>query len=314
MRFIPESTSAKLASHELAYAAISKALVAACESSTATFPVVAAHGSDPRNTYAIKSSATAVLAGLKLGSYWPDNDTRGLPRHNSVILMLDQNSGRIEAVIEAGLLNAFRTSAANAVATDVLSRPESSILAVFGTGHQAGYEIRALSRVREFSQVLVVGRNAARCVQFLEQLKDCGIRAQATSPEDACRAADVIVTATTSTSPLFDASWVQPGTHVSSMGSDAKGKQELPPELFDRALLFCDLPSQSREIGEFQHASSQARLNAIGDVLAARCSGRNKGDDITVFDSSGLSVQDLYIGKAILDLDRSNVSGDEGAD
>lgn len=301
MKYISEDISAQLASHQMAYDAVKAALIAASESAT-VFPVVQGHGSDPSNTYSIKSSAVADLAGLKVGSFWPGNDAQNLPRHNSIILLFDQSCGRIHAAVEAGKLNAYRTAAANAVAVDVLARPDATTLAVFGAGHQAGYEVRALARIRKLSRVLVVTRNAAKGAAFVAALQKDGIPAEVAEAETACRAADIIVTATPATTPMFDAEWVTAGTHVVSMGSDAKGKQELPPKLFQKAKLFCDLPSQSRTIGEFQHAPADAYLTAVGDVLTRKAPGREASDEITVFDSSGLSVQDLFVAQTILQL------------
>lgn len=131
--------------------------------------------------------------------------------------------------------------------------------------------------------------------------------AEAAAAEAAVRAADIIVTATTATAPLFEAAWVQPGTHVSSMGSDAKGKQELPSDLFPHARLFCDLPDQSVRIGEFQHANPEATPIAIGALLSGDAPGRQDETEITIFDSSGISLQDLHMAKAILD--RHTASG-----
>ncbi|EFO33811.1 ornithine cyclodeaminase [Roseibium sp. TrichSKD4] len=301
MRYIPEEVSAKLTSHEIAYKAVKSALIAASESAT-IFPVVLAHGSEPTNSYAIKSSAVAELAGLKVGSYWPGNDALGVPRHNSIILLFDQSCGRIGAAVEAGKLNAYRTAAANAVAADVLARAGAQTLAVFGAGHQAEYEVRALARIRDLKRVLVVTRNPDKGAQFVSALNEEGILAELMEAEEACHAADMIVTVTPANAPLFDAAWVQPGTHVASMGSDSTGKQELPPELFQRAHLFCDLPAQSRQIGEFQNALDSTELTAIGEVLSGKTNGRTTPEDITVFDSSGLSVQDLYVAQTILDL------------
>lgn len=122
-----------------------------------------------------------------------------------------------------------------------------------------------------------------------------GLCSRIVSAETACRAADIIVTATTA--PLFESSWVKPGTHVSSMGSDATGKQELPPDLLSWARLYCDLPEQSRRIGEFQHAAPDTPVFAIGAVLTGEAPGRANEDDITVFDSSGLAIQDLYVAR-----------------
>lgn len=305
MIYISEAESAALVTHELAYDAAKAALIAASAAGTVTFPVVLGHGSDERNRFTVKSGADAQLAGLKVGSYFPTNDEAGLPRHSSIIFLFDQSTGRIGAVIEGSKLNGYRTAAADAVATDALARPDASTLAVFGTGHQAAYEVAAVARVRRLGKVLVVGRSKERAHEFSESLRAQGLASQTADAEGACRAAEIIITATTARAPLFNAEWVQPGAHVSTMGSDATGKQELPPELFQNARLFCDLPEQSRRIGEFQHAAELLPVTALGDVLAGRTAGREDARQITVFDSSGVSVQDLYIAQEIIDLWRS---------
>lgn len=300
MIYITEAESSALISHDLAYEAARRALIAACAPEASTFPVVLGHGSDPQNGFTIKSAADAELAGLKVGSYFPSNDAKGLPRHSSIILLFNQDEGRIGAIVEGSKLNAYRTAAADAVATDVLARKDAKVLTIFGTGHQAEYEALAVSRLRAFKRVLVVGRAPERAEAFALRLREHGISAETAKAEAACRAADVIVTATTATAPLFNADWVQPGTHVSSMGSDRTGKQELPPELFERAHLFCDLPEQSRRIGEFQHWQGAGDPVALGEVLNGSSPGRRTDEDITIFDSSGISIQDLYVADAII--------------
>ncbi|MEV0563397.1 ornithine cyclodeaminase family protein [Dactylosporangium sp. NPDC050588] len=305
MRFLPEAESAALVNEELAFTAVRSALIAAAEPQSSVFPAVACHGSDPANRFTVKPGASASLAGVKVGSYWPGNAAAGQPRHNSVVLLLDQSVGRVEAVVEAGVVNAYRTAAADAVAASVLARDDARTLAIFGTGHQALYECLALARVRPVSTILVVARSAASGAEFLSRLAARGLTGTLTPAEEACAAADIIVTATTATAPLFDAAWVRPGTHVASMGSDAAGKQELPPALLTTARLFCDLPSQSVRIGELQHvaalvAEGTLTVTAIGDVLAGRTPGRRSPDDITVFDSSGIALQDLFIAEALL--------------
>jgi ornithine cyclodeaminase len=214
MIHINETQSAGLISHQMAFAAITRALIAAASPDSSIFPVMLGHAGDPQNRFTIKSGTDADLTGLKIGSYFPTNDRLGLPRHDSV--------------------------------------------------------------------------------------KSKGLPAEASRAEQACASADVIVTATLATAPLFHAQWVRAGTHISSMGSDATGKQELPPDLFHKARLFCDLPEQSRRIGEFQHADAKVQLTAIGDVLSGKARGRVSADDITIFDSSGISLQDLYIAQAII--------------
>ena len=301
MIVITEAQSAALVTHELAFDAMRRAFIAAIGPDAFCFPVVIAHASDPQNRFTVKSAAGTYLAGLKVGAYFPTNDARGLPRHASTILLIDQTSGRIGAVVEGSTLNCFRTAAADAVATDALARRDAAVLTVFGTGHQAGYEAEAIARIRPLSRIWVVGRDPSRVAAFAKTLQGRGLPAEIGEPEAAVRAADIIVTATTATAPLFDANWVQPGTHISSMGSDSQGKQELPAILFPRARLFCDLSDQSTRIGEFQHVASGAVLTAIGAVLSGGASGRQSDDDITIFDSSGISLQDLYMAKAILD-------------
>ncbi|MFE7644322.1 ornithine cyclodeaminase family protein [Streptomyces phaeoluteigriseus] len=245
---------------------------------------------------------------MKIGSYWPGNAEHGLPRHHSTLLLLDQTIGRIAAVLEVGTANAYRTAAADALAVDLLARADTTTLAVFGTGHQAAYEVRAVSRVRPIGEVLVVGRTAERAGQMSAGPgRGRTPRPQLRSgAEEACARADVIVTATTATTattdtpPLFEASWVRPGTHISCMGADAPGKRELPPELFGRARVFCDLPEQARRMGESRHAPARTILTPLGEVLTHRATGRTADSDITVFDSSGIGMQDLYLGLALL--------------
>mgnify|MGYP002822854460 FL=1 len=301
MILITEVQSAAIVTPELAFSAVGDAFIAAVAPGAASFPVVIAHGSDPQNRFTIKSASGAELAGLKVGAYFPSNDARDLPRHASTILLIDQNTGRIGALIQGSAVNCYRTAAADAVATDALARPGAEVLTLFGTGHQAAYEAQAIARIRKLSCLLVVGRDPSRTDSFVQQLRSSGLPAEAAAAETAVRAASIIVTATTATAPLFKAAWVQPGTHISSMGSDAKGKQELPSDIFSNASLFCDLPEQSVRIGEFQHANSAAMPTAIGAVLAGGAPGRQDETEITIFDSSGISLQDLYIAKAILD-------------
>ena len=306
MIYVSEEESAALITHELAFPAIRTALIAASSEESRVFPAVLGRSSDPTNTFSVKSGSTSDLTGLKVGSFWSRNPERGLPRHNSAIMLLDQDTGRLRAVVEAGRVNAYRTAAADAVAADLLARPDAETLAIFGAGNQARHEIAALRRVRPIKRVLIVARDGSQTDAIVKQSRDEGLEVEITSAETACRAADIIVTATPSRTPLFEADWVRPGTHVASMGSDAPGKQELPVELFRRARLFCDLASQSITIGDCQHVRAEIEagllvLNQLGDALEGRIPGRTTPEEITVFDSSGISLQDLYIGQMIVD-------------
>lgn len=300
MKFMSEDESASLVSHEMAYDAAREAFLAVVDDAV-IFPAVIAHGSSATNRFSIKSAATGEFAGLKVGSFWPGNSERGLPRHNSLILLFDQSVGRVEWAIEAGKVNAYRTAAADAVAADVLARPDASVLAIFGAGNQALYECIAIARIRPIDQILVVARDAAKGDAFVAALKQEGLEAACAGAQDACERADIVVTATPSRTPLFDAGWIRPGTHVASMGSDAAGKQELSPALFDRAALFCDLPSQAVVMGDLQHfGGDRSQIVAIGDVLRGRAKGRLSPEQITVFDSSGIALQDLTIARRLV--------------
>ncbi|MBY6091519.1 ornithine cyclodeaminase family protein [Maritimibacter alkaliphilus] len=300
MIHITEEQSAAAITHELAYDAVKRALVAAAGEEARLYPVVIGYASRPDCRFTLKSGADATLAGVKIGSYFPTNDAIGMPRHNSCTLLFDQEKGRIGAIVEGGKVNAYRTAAADAVAVDALARADAKVLALFGTGHQAAYEVRAVARVRALETILVVGRNAEKTAGFVADLVADGLPARACGAEEAVRAADIVVTATNAMAPLFEAAWVKPGTHVSSMGSDGGGKQELPPALLARARLTCDLPSQSTSIGEMQYAPEGAEVVAVGAVVAGTVPGRVSEEEITVFDSSGISLQDLYMAEALI--------------
>ncbi|WP_439658756.1 ornithine cyclodeaminase family protein [Lentzea sp. HUAS TT2] len=293
--FISEAESAALVNDELALQAAREAFLAVTTGST--FPVVIGHSSLPHNRFTLKSGSAGDLAGVKIGSFWPGNTD--LPRHSSTIVLLDPATGRLSAVVEAATANAYRTAAADALAVDTLARNDSRRLTVIGTGHQALHEVRAVSRVRSFERVLVVGRRADAALEFAAAVTaQTGLPAEPAEPQAGVEAADVLVTATTSREALFDAGWVAPGTHISAMGADGPGKQELPISLYGTASLFCDLPEQSRTIGEFQHAEGATPV-ALGAVLAG-AAGRTSPDEITVFDSSGFALQDLTLAAALL--------------
>ncbi len=305
MQYIPESQSSSVVTHEMAFEAIREALIAACAESSKIFPALIAHGSDVNNRFSVKSGATGTLAGLKMGFIWPGNASQGKPTHNSVTVLFNQESGGVHAVIESGVVNAYRTAAADAVATDALARKDARILTVFGAGNQAGYDCLALAKIRPIERVLVVNSDPARVEKFKSRLASLGVPVEMVEASEGCARADIIVTATPSRSALFDAAWVRPGTHISCMGADGAGKQELDPALLERAELFCDLPAQSVAIGEFQHVAPQIAsgalvLTAIGRVLIGQAQGRSSEQAITVFDSSGISLQDLHIAQRIL--------------
>lgn len=292
---------------ELALDAVTEALIAAADGTGVLNPVVIGQGMNPGEVFSIKSglATRGPIVGLKVGTYWPHNHSLQLAPHGSSILLLDPLTGRLSAIVQASRLNGLRTAAADAVAARVLARGDAKTLMLIGAGHQAAHEARALCATLPIERILVASRRTERAALLKESLVDLDVQIEVTDIERGCRCADVLVTVTPARSPLFRYEWLKPGVHVATMGSDQAGKQELPVELLRHARLFCDLPSQSLAIGEFQHVracveSGDVTVTAIGDVLTGLAKGRQSAEEITVFDSSGLALQDLYLAAALL--------------
>ncbi|MCG9579688.1 ornithine cyclodeaminase family protein [Vibrio tubiashii] len=299
MIVLSETLTQRLISHQVAYEAVKEAFVAALSPETVLFPVVNASGSQEGSMFSLKSACTSSLVGWKTGTYWPRNRAMNKPCHGTTIFLLDPESGDLVAAVAASEVNAYRTAAADAVAINHLAREDASVLTVFGTGHQAEYEVLAIAEQRQLSRVIVVGRSLSACSGLIRRLKHHGIEAESGSPKEGCRQADIIVTVTAATTPLFEADWVRPGTHISAMGADTLGKRELPVELYSRAKLFCDFLPQSQTIGEFQHATASS-ITEVGRVITGENLGRERYRDVTIFDSSGIALQDLFIAAKLL--------------
>lgn len=266
------------------------------------FPVAQGRGPDADTSFSIKSGLIRSnrAVGLKVGSYWPQNRTRGLPAHASTTLLLDPDTGYPLALVGASRLTCLRTAASDAVAVRHLSREDSRTLALFGAGHQAWFELLAVREVRPIRTVLVANRSARTGEAFARRIRDeLGLEARFTAPEEAVPDADIVVTVTAAREALFAASLVRPGTHISAMGADAPGKQELDPALLARASLFADVVTQSLTIGEYEAAHraglvDAGRVTAIGAVLNG-APGRLSAEQVTIYDSSGMALQDLAI-------------------
>lgn len=310
LEYVTEAAAGKLATHADAIFLMRNVFRSLEEKQSTTFPSARGHGSDMATRFGVKLGFDGVsrVPGIKVGTYWPSNATRGLSNHGSTTLLLDDATGRVIALVEATWLNGIRTAAADAVATDLLARPDAASLAVFGTGNQAYHEVRALALVRRLTDIRIVGRNPQRAEALARRLRDDKLPVRVAGAEDALNGADIVVTATSAKEALFDDSWIAPGTHISAMGADGPGKQELPPALAHRASLFADDPAQSREIGEFQYLSASSKgdeIKTIGSVLCLTSKGRMDNDHITIFDSSGIGLQDVAIANLILERARN---------
>jgi ornithine cyclodeaminase len=276
------------------------------------FPVVMGHGPKQGTSFSMKSGllTNRGVLGLKVGSYWPENRKQGYKAHASTTLLLDSETGYAKALVGASHMTALRTAAADAVAVRHLSRPDCATLAIFGAGHQAWYELLAICEVRKIRHVFVTNRSKEAAAAFAKRIREeLSLEANAVDAPDAVQHADIIVTVTAAREPLFSAGLVRAGTHISAMGADGEGKQELDPALFAKANLFADVVEQSITVGEYEKAFKtglidKERITPLGAVLNGRA-GRTNDQQITVFDSSGMALQDIAICALALEKARS---------
>ena len=309
LAIISEDTVRQVVTRQIAFDSVQAAFEAVASDRASVFDVVIGAGLNSGEAFAIKSGNDSVgmTVGFKCGTYWAGNNDRGLASHGSTIVLLDPDSGFPKVLLNASYLNGYRTAAANAVAVANLARSDASVMGVIGAGQQAEQEIRAVAEVRALSRIKIFTRSESRKSWIDEQLRDMDIDIKFTSPEEAVRGSDIVVTVTPSNIPLVRDEWVGEGTHISAMGADDVGKHELDTTLVKRASLFADYPKQSLVIGEFQHAfgegliASADDICAMGSVTTGDSPGRSSDSDITVFDSSGIAIQDLMAAAAVYD-------------
>lgn len=304
MLIISEDLARELVSVEDAIAAVESTFAAMARGEARNYPVVREVVGYQDAVYGVKTGCdvSAPILGLKAGGYWPHNADRGLGNHQSSTLLFDPETGRASALVSANYLTGVRTGAASAIATKYLSRPESRVLGIIGTGVQAQYQLRATMAVRELTTVHAWDPSAENLARFGEIAKGLGLEFVAEAEREAVvRKADVVITVTPSQQALVDKAWVRPGTHISAMGCDTKGKQELDPELVAVSALFVDEAGQAVTIGEFQHAFGSGRITleglrgSLGQVIEGMCEGRRDAAEITIFDGTGVSLQDLVV-------------------
>ena len=302
MQFVSEEVAARVVSMAEAIEAVEDMFREYGRDMAEVFPVAQGHGPDTGTSFSIKSGLNRAsrAVGLKVGTYWPDNRARGLAAHASTTLLLDPDTGYPKALVAASYLTSLRTAASDAVAVRRLAREDSRTLALFGAGHQAWFELLAVREVRPVETVLVANRSPQAAECFVRRIREeLGLEARAVSAREAVEAADIVVTVTAAREALFESGWVRPGTHVSAMGADAPGKQELDTALVARASLFADVVRQSVTIGEYEAAhkaglADAGRITPIGAVLNG-APGRTSPEQVTVYDSSGMALQDLAV-------------------
>jgi ornithine cyclodeaminase/alanine dehydrogenase-like protein (mu-crystallin family) len=228
--------------------------------------------------------------------------------HSGLMLVLSAVDGTLVGVLaDNGYLTELRTGAAGAVAADLLSRPDATTVAIVGAGSQARFQLEALCQVRSIDRVRVASRSPERAQLFVDEIADLGLAARLCgSVEEAVRDADIVITATPSTVPLVDAEWLDAGTHVTAVGSDEPGKQELAPEVLARAsVVAVDDRRQAASFGELHHAKerglrTEEDVVTLGELLEGVAQGRTGPDEITVADLTGVGVQDAAIAALVV--------------
>jgi ornithine cyclodeaminase len=246
---------------------------------------------------------------VKMSSGFYDNPKRGLPSNNGIMIAVSAETGEVVAILDdRGLLTEVRTAVGGAIATLALARPDAEVVGVVGAGTQARAQIRALAAIAgKVFEFVVWGRNGKAASELARNLLAEGVVVGVTADlETLCGRADIIITTTPSAQALVLSEWVGAGTHITAVGADAPGKQELAVSLVARAgRLVADLVEQSVNHGEFSHAHASlqievGRIADLGSVLAGAVEGRSSAEEITIADLTGLAVQDIAIARVAL--------------
>ncbi|MCX4870986.1 ornithine cyclodeaminase family protein [Streptomyces sp. NBC_00257] len=241
---------------------------------------------------------------VKIATGFYRNPAAGLPTNHGLVCVVSARTGQICAILDdQGLLTAWRTAAAGALATHAMARPDAATLAVFGTGEQARLQVEWLARLRPIDTVLVHGRSQERARSLCAEFDALGLHARPASAGEAA-AADMVLTTTPATAPVLQAGDVRAGAHVTGIGTDMPHKNELPPALFARAALIAtDDHQQCLDHGDFGHAVRAGTTTDTGDtpvgLLLDRPVERTDGA-ITVADLTGLGALDAALASAVL--------------
>ena len=248
---------------------------------------------------------------VKVVSLFPKNLERGLPLIQAAVLVLEANSGRPVALLEGSVLTAIRTGAASGAATDLLARPESQVVAIFGAGVQGRTQLAAVCSVRRIQTAWVYDTNPERVAAFVHELAGVSpipadLRLAAT-PAQAVAEADVICAATTSVKPVFSDRDLKPGAHINGVGSYTPEMQEIPAETVQRACVVVDsLSAALAEAGDLIQPIRQGLITPqhiqaeIGEILLGRKPGRTDPAQVTFFKSVGIAVQDAVAARLAL--------------
>ena len=252
-------------------------------------------------------------AGAKVVSVNPGNASRGLPAIHAAVLVLDEETGRLLALMDGTWLTALRTGAAGGLAADLLAREDASTVALFGAGVQARTQLQAVLCVRPIEEVRIVSATGTSADALAAELEDVTAR-RVDDPAEALQGADIVIAATSSATPVFDGARVAPGAHVTAVGSFTPEMREVDTTLVTRARVVVDQREAAlAEAGDIAGPIADGAVDAsviaaeLGEVVLGRKVGRESADQVTYFKSVGNAVQDVAV--AALVLQRARAAG-----
>jgi len=285
-----------------AIAAVEEAFCDLARGQAMLFPVIRERIDPYGGFFGVKAGYMAARGclGYKGGGFWASNRDKGLAGHQSVILLYDPETGAPQAAMDGNYLTVIRTGAVGAIAARALARKNSRIAAIIGTGVQGAIQLAGLREVLPIEEVRCYDKASGSNQAFAASTAAAGLRViPCDTAAEAVAGADVIVTATPSFQPVIEDGWIAPGTHINAFGSDTRGKQELDVKLMARAKVVPDYLPQARELGECQHAFRAGLIQQVhaelGEILTGSKPGRESDDEITVFDATGIALQDLAV-------------------
>lgn len=248
------------------------------------------------------------VAGIKILTVVPDNYLHGEESHQGLVVLFEQERGRPIAILDASAVTAIRTAAASAVATRALARKEAGDLAILGSGTQARSHLEAMAAVRGLRRVRIWSRNPESARRFAEREGESfGVKVErVASVREAVEGADLICTVTAAKEPVLEGSWISPGAHINAVGACTPVARELDAAAVARSRLFTDRrESALAEAGDFLLARSEGAvtdahlLGELGELLEGKIAGRRSDDEITLFKSLGIAVEDLASGRYV---------------
>ena len=273
------------------------------------FPVIREAIGHADALYGFKSGfdRAGLVLGLKSGGYWPGNEEKGLTNHQSTVFLFDADTGRPKAIVGGNYLTAIRTAASSAISIKHLARKDAKVLGMVGAGFQSAFQMRAAVQQRDFEKIIGWNFHPEMLPRLEQTANELGLPFEAVDLDRLGAEADAIITITSSFAPILKRAQIKPGTHLACMGTDTKGKQEVEAELVAAAALFTDEVAQSISIGEGQHAFAsgmieEASVIPIGKVINGDHPGRTREDEITLFDGTGIGLQDLAVAAKVVDI------------